>query len=74
MNITVGLRAVPREITLDVDMTHDDLFHAVDAALQSGVSLRLSDTRGEKFLFPAQSIGYVQVAAQQKHRVGFSIQ
>ena len=43
----------------------------VRAALDSGTPLTLSDERGHSVTVPASAIGYVDIAAEQKGRVGF---
>ncbi|WP_026460340.1 DUF3107 domain-containing protein [Schaalia suimastitidis] len=73
MNVTIGLRNVARELTLDLDMSEDDLFMEVNIALGAGTLLRLTDSRGEKTFIAPQAIGYIQIAAPQQRRVGFSL-
>ena len=73
MNITIGIKASPRELALEVNLSEDEFFAQVSEALRAQTPLLLTDTKGEKTLIPAQAISFVRVTAQQSHRVGFAI-
>ena len=73
MNITIGIKASPRELDLEINLSEDEFFAQVSEALRAQTPLLLTDTKGEKTLIPAQAISYVRVTAPQTHRVGFAI-
>ena len=75
MEIFIGIRDNTRQLGLDVDMTESELMAKVHEALAAtnGV-LDLTDTKGQRTLVPAHAIGYVQIPAETKRRVGFAIQ
>lgn len=73
MKITIGVRDVPRELTLDIDMTEEAFRKETEAALASGTPLSLTDVGGDKVIVAAQAIGYVQIGAPKQHRVGFAV-
>ena len=53
MNITIGIKASPRELDLEVNLSEDELFAQVSEALRAQTPLLLTDTKGEKTLIPA---------------------
>ena len=73
MNITIGIKASPRELDLEINLSEDEFFAQVSEALRAQTPLLLTDTKGEKTLIPALAISFVRVTAQQSHRVGFAI-
>ena len=74
MEIFIGIRDNTRQLGLDVDMTEGELMAKVHEALTTpnGV-LDLTDTKGQRTLVPAHAIGFVQIPAETKRRVGFAI-
>lgn len=72
MQIRIGVRNIAREITLESDETSQAVADAVTSALGSdhGV-LTLTDERGGTVLVPVQALGYVEIGASEKGRVGF---
>ena len=75
MEIFIGIRDNTRQLGLDVDMTESELMAKVHEALAAtnGI-LDLTDTKGQRTLVPAHAIGFVQIPAETKRRVGFAIQ
>lgn len=74
MEIFIGIRDNTRQLGLDVDMTESELMAKVHEALAApnGI-LDLTDTKGQRTLVPAHAIGFVQIPAETKRRVGFAI-
>lgn len=75
MEIFIGIRGNTRLLGFDVDMSENELMAKLNAVLPStqGV-LDLTDTKGQRTLVPAHAIGFVQIPAETKRRVGFAIQ
>ncbi len=73
MEINIGVRNVARELSLEIDMSSEDLDAAVSAALESSTPLRLADSSGRSVIIPSEAIGYVEVASVQPRRVGFGL-
>ncbi|MBA2695369.1 MAG: DUF3107 domain-containing protein [Ornithinimicrobium sp.] len=72
MQIRIGVRNVAREITMESDGTSQDVRDAVASALSDPDGLlSLTDERGATVLVPAQALGYVEIGASEKGRVGF---
>ena len=73
MNITIGIKASPRELDLEINLSEDEFFAQVSEALRAQTPLLLTDTKGEKTLIPAPANSCARVTAQHSHRVGFAI-
>ncbi|MCL2091324.1 MAG: DUF3107 domain-containing protein [Micrococcales bacterium] len=73
MEITIGVQNLPREVTLDSDQTVEEVTKAVHDALSSGKgALDLTDQRGRRVIVPTAAIGYIEIGAETRGRVGFS--
>ena len=71
MEIRIGILHAPREVTLEVNLSTDEVHSAVDAALSKSSTLRLTDDKGRVVLIPAAHIAYVDIAGSEARRVGF---
>lgn len=71
MDITIGVQNLPREITLESDQTSDEVAAAVAAALAGKAALSLVDSKGRRVIVPTASLGYVEIGAESRPRVGF---
>jgi hypothetical protein len=71
VEITIGVQNLTREVTLDADITADEVDKALKAALASDGVLDLSDPRGRRIFVPARMIGYIEVGPEETRRVGF---
>jgi hypothetical protein len=72
VEITIGVRNLPREITLDSAQTSDQVAAEVAAALAGKPALELVDERGRRIIVPTAAIGYVEIGAEARGRVGFN--
>ncbi|GMA32132.1 DUF3107 domain-containing protein [Litorihabitans aurantiacus] len=70
MEITIGIRQVARELTLETNQSADEVTAAVEKAL-GGAILDLTDSRGRRVVVPSEAIGYVELGAEETRRVGF---
>ncbi|BDO43086.1 MULTISPECIES: DUF3107 domain-containing protein [unclassified Cellulomonas] len=71
MDITIGVQNLPREITLESDQTSDEVAAAVAAALAGKAALELVDSKGRRVIVPTATLGYVEIGAESRPRVGF---
>lgn len=71
MEVRIGVQNVAREIVIDSHESADAVREQVRQALETRAPLTLRDERGHSVTVPADVIGYVDVAAEQKGRVGF---
>lgn len=71
MEITIGVKNVAREITLESAQTAEQVIAAVSNALAHGGVLTLTDHRGRKVLVPVDALGFVDIGLEEQRRVGF---
>ncbi|MCL2787979.1 MAG: DUF3107 domain-containing protein [Micrococcales bacterium] len=72
MEITIGLRDAPRELTLTISQPSDQLASTIAAALESGTILTLTDDDGRTTLLNTAAIAYIQLGGDARRFVGFS--
>ncbi|MPV38846.1 DUF3107 domain-containing protein [Georgenia subflava] len=73
MEITIGVRNVSRELTLESTQNPDEVLAAVDKALADGTSLVLEDEKGRHVVVPSGALGYVELGPTEQRRVGFGL-
>jgi hypothetical protein len=77
VEITIGVRDIAREITLDVSGDADTIVSDVTAVLTKAAKgdgaavLDLTDEKGNRTIVPASALGYVQIGASEPRRIGF---
>ncbi|WIM08462.1 DUF3107 domain-containing protein [Trueperella bernardiae] len=70
MEISIGIRNVARELSLDVDLTAHEVSERVEQALAAGAVLSFTDKEGN-VVVPTDALGYVQCKEAEARRVGF---
>jgi len=71
VEVTIGVKHLPRELVIDTDLTADEVAAAVASALKDDSTLELKDSRGRQYVVPAASLGYVEIGTEETRRVGF---
>lgn len=72
MEVRIGIRDVAREVTFESAQTPEQVRSVIAEALASGSTLiELEDDKGRALLVPTSALGYVDIGAQEKGRVGF---
>ena len=72
MEVKVGVKGGPRELSIDIALSSDELTAAVRAALaDSGGLLVLVDEKGRQLLVPSDKLAYVEIGDSNERRVGF---
>lgn len=71
MEIKIGVQHVQREIVIDTEESTNDIKAKVSQALQDKSVLELENTKGAITLIPADQIGYIELGAETKPRIGF---
>jgi hypothetical protein len=72
MEITIGVRQAPKEITLNVDTKAEAVCEAISSAIKLGEPLiTLTDRHGRTVLIPTDALAYVEVGGNETRRVGF---
>jgi hypothetical protein len=71
VEVTIGVKHLPRELVIDTELTAEAVASAVSDAFTDGGALELEDARGRRYVVPAASIGYVEIGTEETRRVGF---
>lgn len=71
MEIKIGVQNVAREVVLESAQSAEEVAAIIDAALANGGLMRLKDDKGREVIIPAERIGYVEIGAPERGRVGF---
>ena len=71
VDIKIGVQDTPREITIESAQSPEDVTRLVEAALNSGSLLSLTDDRGRTILVPGNKIAYVEIGPASTRKVGF---
>lgn len=71
LEVRIGVQYSPREITLEVSETAEQIRATVEQAVSEGGVILLTDVRGRQVLVPAASCSYVEIGPPEARRVGF---
>ena len=72
MDIKIGIKNSARELSFDSSATAKELEAKVSSALDSEAKLiSLTDSKGNVFLVPTESVSYLEIGAEESRRVGF---
>ncbi|MDO4917044.1 MAG: DUF3107 domain-containing protein [Rothia sp. (in: high G+C Gram-positive bacteria)] len=71
MEIKIGIQHVQREVSIDTDETAEAIKTKISEALANNTVVELTSTKGAVTLIPAAQIGYVELGAETKPRIGF---
>ena len=72
MEVKIGVKGAPREISLESHQSVEEITAAVREALagDDGV-LVLTGDKGQHVLVPADKLGYIEIGEQVERKVGF---
>ena len=70
--VRIGITDSNQELHIEVENSVDEVIAAVNAAIDSGKALKLSDTKGRQTIVPSGKIGFVEVGPAPERRVGFA--
>jgi hypothetical protein len=73
MEVRIGVLHTPKELTVDVEGSADEIASAVDKALAKDDSvLWLNDSKGRRIGVPSERLAYVEIETDHgAKRVGF---
>jgi len=73
MEVRIGVLHSPKELTLELEGSPDDIAKALDDALKKdGAVLWLNDAKGRRVGVPAERVAYVEIETESgAKRVGF---
>lgn len=72
MEIRIGLRNTPRELSFESKQSPAEIEKSVETALSSDQKqLKLVDEKGRIFIVPLDALAYIEIGAEEARRVGF---
>lgn len=72
MEIRIGIVQSPRELTIESDLSADELHALVANAMSEGTPfVSFTDNKGKQLLIATASISYVEFGGEIGRRVGF---
>lgn len=72
MEVRIGIKDSPRELTLETDQAAADVRSLIEEAITSAAPLvSLTDAKGNQFLIATNSIAYVELGGETARKVGF---
>ena len=70
--VRIGIADSPQELQIECVLSPEEVIQAVTAALDSGKSLSLTDTRGRQTIVANNKISFVEVGQSAERKVGFA--
>lgn len=71
VEVRIGITESPRELTIELTNTADDIEATVARALHEGSHIAFTDEKGRRLIVPATKVGFVEVSARSERKVGF---
>ncbi len=73
MELRIGVVHTPKELTIELDGTADEIVGTIDKALANGTAIVwVTDTKGRRIGIPAERIAYLELDEDADNkRVGF---
>ena len=72
MEIRIGIKHTPRELSFDTDASADEVRSAIEQAVAKDEQIvALSDSKGRQYLVDTDSIAYVELGGDNGRKVGF---
>ncbi|NDA79653.1 MAG: DUF3107 domain-containing protein [Actinobacteria bacterium] len=71
VEVRIGISDSPRELTIELSNSADDIEATVARALHEGSHVSFTDERGRRLIVPATKVGFVEVSARSERKVGF---
>lgn len=71
VEVRIGISDSPRELTIDLTNSADEIEASVARALHEGSHISFTDERGRRLIVPATKVGFVEVSARSERKVGF---
>ena len=70
MDIRIGIKDSPREISFDSSQTAEEVQSLVLSALDAG-HLAIDDAMGHRYIVPSANIAYVEIGSETARKIGF---
>ena len=71
VEVRIGITDSPRELTIELSNTADEIEATVARALNDGSHVAFTDEKGRRLIVTAAKVGFVEVSARSERKVGF---
>ncbi len=71
IEVKIGVQYSPREISLEVELTADEIKAIVEKAVSDNGVIDITDVRGRQILVPVSTFSYIEIGPPESRRVGF---
>jgi hypothetical protein len=72
VEVRIGVKGAPRELSIESAQTADEVQEIVDKALKDGATtVTLLDEKGRRVMVATDKLAYVEIAEVDARRVGF---
>jgi hypothetical protein len=72
VEVRIGVKGAPRELSIESAQSADEIQKIVDAALKDGTpTMTLVDEKGRRVMIATDKLAYVEIAEADSRRVGF---
>lgn len=71
MEIKIGVKHLAREVVVDLDQSPEQVTDTFRQALLDRSVLTYTDSHGRQYVFPAESVAYIEIGQQNARPVGF---
>ena len=72
MEVRIGVKGAPRELSIESAQTADEIQGIVDKALKDGAAtVTLVDEKGRRVMVATDKLAYLEIAEADSRRVGF---
>jgi hypothetical protein len=72
VEVRIGVKGAPRELSIESAQSADEIQKIVDAALKDGAAtITLVDEKGRRVMIATDKLAYVEIAEADSRRVGF---
>lgn len=73
MIVTIGVIGTTRELRLNLNLTADELYLAVEESQRNKTPLKLIEENGNVVIIPPKALGYIQISEEKIRKVGFTV-
>jgi len=72
VEVRIGVKGAPRELSIDSAQSADEIQTIVEKALKDGApTVSLVDEKGRRVLIATDKLAYIEIAEADARRVGF---
>ncbi len=72
MEVRIGVKGAPRELSFESAQSADEIQQAVEEALKNNAAtVTLADEKGRRVMVATDKLAYVEIAEADSRRVGF---